>query len=69
MACFGTLIGYIVSKLVMKMPAPAIIIRGGAIMANSGGNTPVAPRALNIFVKKYTAKHVIMPMLNLMPKL
>ena len=41
------LIIYIVSKLVMATPAPAIIISGGATIANNGGITPVAPRALN----------------------
>ena len=51
------------------MPAPAMIINGGAIIDNAGGNVPVEPNALNIFIKKYTAKHVMMPKLNFMPKL
>lgn len=61
--------GYIVSKLVINMPAPAIIINGGAIIDSMGGKVPVAPIALNIFIKKYTAKQVIIPRLNLIPKL
>ena len=60
---------YIVSKLVMNMPAPAIIINGGAIIESIGGRVPVVPKALNKLIKKYTAKHVIIPRLNLMPKL
>ena len=51
------------------MPAPAMIISGGAIIDSIGGNAPVAPIALNIFIRKYTAKQVMMPKLNLMPKL
>ena len=58
-----------VSKLVINIPAPAIIINGGAMIDSIGGRVPVAPKALNMFTKKYTAKHVIMPRLNLMPKL
>ena len=46
-----------------------MIISGGAIIANIGGNTPVAPSALNIFIIKYDAKHVTIPILNLKPKL
>jgi hypothetical protein len=53
----------------MKTPAIAIIIKGGAITAKNVGNAPVAPNALNMFVKKYNAKQVIIPMLNLIPKL
>lgn len=60
---------YIVSKLVMNIPAPAIIINGGAIIDSIGGNAPVAPMALNMFTRKYTAKHVMIPRLNLIPKL
>ena len=41
----------------------------GAIIANNGGKTPVAPSALNKLDKKYTAKHVIIPMPNFIPKL
>ena len=66
---FKTLMYYIVSKLFMNIPAPAIIISGGAIIDNIGGNAPVAPSALNKLIKKYNAKHVIMPRLNLIPKL
>ncbi len=62
-------VNQIASKLFMNMPAPAIMISGGAIIDNIGGNVPVAPNALNIFIRKYTAKHVIMPRLNFMPKL
>lgn len=58
-----------VSKPAINTPAAAMIISGGAPVANMGGNAPVAPSALNIFVKKYTAKHVITPMLNFTPKL
>ena len=58
-----------VSKLVINMPAPAIIISGGAMIANNGGSAPVAPNALNILVIKYIAKHVKIPILNFMPKL
>ena len=43
---------YIVSKLVINIPAPAMMIKGGAIMDNIGGRVPVAPRALNIFIRK-----------------
>ena len=57
------------SKLAIKAPAPAIIISGGAIIAKIAGNTPVDPNALNIFIIKYDAKHVITPMLNLKLKL
>ena len=53
----------------MKTPAPAIIINGGAIIANSGGTTPVDPNAPNILTRKYTAKHVKIPMPNFTPKL
>ena len=60
---------YIVSKLLINIPVPAIIISGGAIIDNIGGNVPVAPSALNKFIRKYNAKHVIIPKLNLMPKL
>ena len=60
---------YIVSKLLINIPAPAIIIKGGAIIDSTGGSAPVAPNALNIFIKKYTAKQVIIPRLNFMPKL
>ena len=63
------LLAYIVSKLAINAPAPAIIISCGATIASNGGSTPVEPRALNIFVKKYTAKHVIIPMPNFKPKL
>ena len=51
------------------MPAPAIMISGGAIIDSIGGSVPVAPNALNIFTKKYTAKQVIIPKLNFIPKL
>ena len=44
------------SKLVIKVPAPAIIISGGAMIDNSVGRAPVAPNALNIFMIKYRAK-------------
>ena len=60
---------YIVSKLAINTPAPAIIISGGAIIANLAGNVPVAPSALNIFIAKYDAKHVTIPMPNFSPKL
>lgn len=53
----------------MNIPAPAIMISGGAIMASIAGNAPVDPNALNIFIIKYDAKHVITPMLNLKLKL
>ena len=46
-----------------------MIINGGAIIDNNGGNVPVAPKALNKLIKKYNAKHVMMPRLNLIPKL
>ena len=46
-----------------------MIISGGAIIDSIGGNAPVAPSALNIFIRKYTAKQVIIPRLNFMPKL
>jgi hypothetical protein len=67
--CFFSCVCYIVSKLVINIPAPAIIINGGAIIDNIGGNAPVAPNALNIFIKKYNAKHVTIPRLNFIPKL
>ena len=51
------------------MPAPAIMISGGAMIDKTGGNVPVAPNALNMFIRKYTAKHVTIPKLNLIPKL
>ena len=53
----------------MKTPDAAIIINGGAIVASKAGTTPVEPSALNILIKKYTAKHVNMPNPNLIPKL
>ena len=46
-----------------------MIISGGAIMDNIGGNVPVEPSALNRFIKKYNAKHAIIPILNFIPKL
>ena len=46
-----------------------MIINGGAIIDRIGGNAPVAPSALNIFVRKYTAKQVKIPRLNFVPKL
>ena len=46
-----------------------MIISGGAIIAKIAGNTPVAPNALNIFIVKYAAKHVIIPILNFKLKL
>ena len=46
-----------------------MIINGGAMMDSAGGRVPVDPSALNIFIKKYTAKHVIIPKLNFIPKL
>ena len=58
-----------VSKLVMNTPDAAIIINGGATIANSGGTTPVEPSALNIFTKNYNAKQVKIPMPNFTPKL
>ena len=51
------------------MPAPAMIISGGAIIASTAGKAPVAPSALNTFIVKYDAKHVTIPILNLNPKL
>ena len=53
----------------MKTPDAAIIINGGAMIANNGGTTPVEPKALNIFTKKYTAKQVKIPKPNFNPKL
>ena len=38
-------------------------------MASIAGNAPVDPNALNIFIIKYDAKHVITPILNLKLKL
>ncbi len=52
----------------MKVHAPAIIIICGAIIAINGGNAPVFPNALNRLTMKYSAKHVSIPKLNLMPK-
>lgn len=60
---------YMVSKLLINIPAPAMIINGGAMMDSAGGRVPVDPSALNIFIKKYTAKHVMIPKLNFIPKL
>ncbi len=39
------------------------------MIANIGGNAPVAPSALNVLIKKYIKKHVIIPRLNFNPKL
>ena len=64
----GILNPYIVSKLVMNMHAPVIIIIWGAIIAINGGNVPVFPNALNKFTTKYKAKHVKIPKLNFKPK-
>ena len=60
---------YIVSKLVKNIHAPAIIIICGAIIDTNGGNVPDTPNALNKFTTKYNAKHVMIPKLNLIPKL
>lgn len=57
------------SKCSINAPDAAIIIIGGAIIANIGGNAPVAPRALNVLIKKYIKKHVMIPKLNFKPKL
>ena len=57
------------SKCSINAPDAAIIIIGGAMIANIGGNAPVAPSALNVFIKKYIKKHVIIPRLNFNPKL
>ena len=57
------------SKCSINAPAAAIIIIGGAMIANIGGNAPVAPNALNVFIRKYSKKHVIIPKLNFKPKL
>ena len=39
------------------------------LLAKIAGNAPVDPRALNIFIIKYDAKHVMTPILNLKLKL
>jgi hypothetical protein len=43
---------YIVSKLVMKVHAPVMIIICGATIAIIGGRAPVLPNALNMFTMK-----------------
>jgi hypothetical protein len=48
----GIFDSYIVSKLVMKVHAPVMIIICGATIAIIGGSAPVFPNALNIFTIK-----------------
>jgi hypothetical protein len=60
---------YIVSNPAINTPEADIIISGGAIIASNVGNVPFDPRALNIFSKKYSIKHVNIPRPNFVPKL